>query len=319
MKLKQLVLAASFLALGTSAHASYYVEEDVIATALPLATAPASSTLATFDIGFSIRRSSLGASARHTLQDRLDDVIDADQVVVTGFGDAAANGNLARQRANAIKQWLVDSGVAAGRITVEEDVSPRRRDASKASVTLKSLAQGASSARAVATYRPEPAKPDPAAAKDKTAIDPIMLQMVNKIIAMEQNKLLRPEDAYRLLAELLQPRTASGQVTAAAVPSSAVIQQTAIVVPLVEQPRTWTLQKGKTLKENLEVWAATAGWAPPEWRAANPYRIAEEHTLTGTFVEVLGQLATLVPTIDLRVKKSAQTLRVVDAGSDVRR
>lgn len=322
MKLKHFALAASILILCASARASYYVDED--SAPVVNAVQPAiSTTLATFDVGYSIRRSTLGASARHTLQDRLDDIIDADQVVVTGFGDAAGNAGLARQRANTIRQWLIDSGVAQGRISVEEDTSPRRRDASKATVTLKSLASGTAAmpktamvARADLTAS---AVQSPPSREKAPAFDPLVVEMATKIIAMEKGKLLRPEDAYRLLAELLQPRGSGASAQTAVAISPAIIQPAAIVVPVVEQPRAWTLQKGKTLKENLEAWAATAGWAVPEWRASNPYRIAEDHTLNGTFVEVLSQLAGLVPGIDLRVKKAAQTLRVVDAGSDVAR
>lgn len=321
MKAKQLVAALSFV-LASTAHAAFYVDEDA---PQQTATNPnAMSTTASFEVGYSIRRSVLGPSSRRTLTDRLEDAIDADQIVITGYGDAAGNSTLARQRAAAVKQWLTENGVAAGKIAIEEDTSARepggnRRDASKATIALRTatrLPAPKAELKAAALYRPDAvtavlapaARTTPAA----TALDAVTLQMMTKVVSMAQSNLLRPEDAYRLLAELLQPKGQQNANTLA-VAAPTVIQPAPLIVPVVEQPRTWVLQKGKTLKENLDAWAATAGWSTPTWLASNPYRITEDHPMTGTFVEVLGQLANLVPTVDLRVRKSAQSIQVVDA------
>lgn len=324
MNLKLLAVAIA-IAASTPAYATFYVDED-----LPQQTAsapPVSSTA--FDVGYSIRRSSLGASARQALSDHLDAAIEANQVIITGFGDAAGSSALARQRAAAIKRWLVDNGVSAERIEVAEDTSARdlggdKRNASKATITLRTPTRSAvAKARTqdIPLYRPENklaaavAAPTTAAGSQAPgAVDPLAMQMVNKILTMAQNNVLRPEDAYRLIAEILQPRSTTAPATAASVIQAAP-QRAAIIVPVVEEPRAWTLQAGKTLKENLEAWAATAGWAPPAWQASNPFKITENYTLTGTFMGVLGQLAEMVPSIDLQVKKGGRTIKVVDAKS----
>ncbi|CAJ0808642.1 MULTISPECIES: TcpQ domain-containing protein [Ralstonia] len=319
MNLKLLAVAIA-IAASTPTYAAFYVDED-----LPqqTASAPAPLTASTaFDVGYGFRRSSLGPSARQALSDHLDAATEADQVIITGFGDAAGNATLAKQRAAAVKRWLVDNGVSPERIEVAEDTSARdpggdRRNANKATITLRTPTRNAAAkarAQDIPLYHAETklaasSQPAPAAAQAPTTVDPLAMQMVNKILTMAQNNLLRPEDAYRLIADILQPR----QVVAAASPIQPAPQRGAIIVPVVEEPRAWTLQAGKTLKENLEAWAATAGWTLPTWQASNPYKITENYTLTGTFMSVLGQLAEMVPAIDLQVKKGVRTIKVVDA------
>lgn len=324
MNLKLLAVAIA-IAASTPAYATFYVDED-----LPQQTASAPTPLVSsiaFDVGYSIRRSILGASAKQDLSDHLDAAIDANQVIITGFGDAAGNSTLARQRAAAIKRWLVDNGVSAERIEVAEDTSARdpggdKRNASRATVTLRTPTRNAAAkarTQDIPLYRPEnktaaAVAAAPAGTQAPGAVDPLAMQMVNKILTMAQNNLLRPEDAYRLIAEILQPRSMTASATATSVIQAAP-QRAAIIVPVVEEPRAWTLQAGKTLKENLDAWAATAGWAPPAWQASNPFKITENYTLTGTFMNVLGQLAEMVPSIDLQVKKGVRTIKVVDAKS----
>ena len=146
------------------------------------------------------------------------------------------------------------------------------------------------------------------------AIDPMVLQMVNRVLAMAQTNAIKADDALRLIADLMQQRQPSAQLQASpGAPLVATIQPAPIIIPVVEQPRVWTLTSGKSLKENLEAWAATAGWPAPTWEASNPYQITQDHPMTGTYMEVLGQLAKMVPTIDLQVRKGARSLKIVDA------
>lgn len=317
----KLLAVAIAIAASTPTYAAFYVDED-----LPqqTASAPAPLTASTaFDVGYSFRRSSLGPSARQALSDHLDAAAEANQVIITGFGDAAGNSALAKQRAAAVKRWLVDNGVSPERIEVAEDTSARepggdKRNASKATITLRTPTRNAAAkarTQDIPLYHAEtkPAVSSPAAlAAPQAPVDPLAMQMVNKILTMAQNNLLRPEDAYRLIADILQPRQVA---TAAASPIQPAPQRPAIIVPVVEEPRAWTLQAGKTLKEILEAWATTAGWTLPTWQASNPYKITENYTLTGTFMGVLGQLAEMVPAIDLQVKKGVRTIKVVDAKS----
>ncbi|MCY0853032.1 TcpQ domain-containing protein [Cupriavidus sp. D39] len=334
MNAKQIVLAIA-LVFSASAHASFYVDEDApqqtAANPQPLVTTSA------FDIGYSIKRAVIGPSSRKLLADRLEDAIDADQVIVTGFGDAAGSTTLAKQRATSVRQWFIDNGVPASKIQLAEDTSARepggnRRDASKVSISLRMPSRSTSGAtpktieatnqRAMQTVDAIPARPQSQSPMQGQlpAIDPMVLQMVNRVLAMAQSNAIKADDALRLIADLMQQRQPQPQLqlqlqlqASPGAPLVATIQPAPIIIPVVEQPRVWTLTSGKSLKENLEAWAATAGWPAPTWEASNPYQITQDHPMTGTYMEVLGQLAKMVPTIDLQVRKGARSLKIVDA------
>jgi hypothetical protein len=91
------------------------------------------------------------------------------------------------------------------------------------------------------------------------------------------------------------------------------IAQSAQIVPASDVARTWTLAANKSLRENLEDWAQQAGYSKPAWSASTPYQITYTSNYSGTFVQVLSQIALAVPALDFQVSKGRHTLTVVDA------
>ncbi len=91
------------------------------------------------------------------------------------------------------------------------------------------------------------------------------------------------------------------------------IRPAALIVPVADPSRTWTLQGNKTLKENLADFAREAGYSEPQWKAANPYMVTYTTKYTGTFLDVVGKLAGEVPALDFRVYSWKRTIEVVDA------
>lgn len=78
-------------------------------------------------------------------------------------------------------------------------------------------------------------------------------------------------------------------------------------------PRAWTLNANKSLHDNLDNWAKIAGYEKPVWGTEKPYKVAYTSMYTGTFLEALSQVSTLVPDLDFVISKSHHTLRVLDA------
>ena len=60
--------------------------------------------------------------------------------------------------------------------------------------------------------------------------------------------------------------------------------------------QTWTVIPGKTLRQNIELWAATAGWSV-KWEAAN-YNMVAGGNFTGEFDAVNGPVAQLISKYD---------------------
>lgn len=317
MKPKLLAFAAA-VAFAGSVNAAFYVDEDtpaMIAAKVQPAVKAVAADPSPLEVAFAARRTVLGVVAKRSLDGRLDDALDAEHITIVGFGDSTGAGRgLGRQRADQIKQWFVDNGIAAGKIEVADDETysepvSSRKVASKATIAFRmSTRAPAAPVLARSAEQPSIARPAPAPAQPQ-AIDPMTLEMVSKVIAMARNNTMQPADAFRLIADLLAPTASKIALQEAA---QAPVRP-ALIVPVVEQPRDWTLHAGKSLKENLNAWAADAGWAPIDWQASNPYRITDDFTLRGTFLGVLGQLAEMVPAVDLQVKKGQRTMKVVDA------
>lgn len=82
------------------------------------------------------------------------------------------------------------------------------------------------------------------------------------------------------------------------------------IIPVADQPMIWLLDANKTLRANLEDWAAQAGWKKPDWQIANPYQIISSTTMQGTLLDALGKIAKAVPEIDIQVSRVKREIHV---------
>lgn len=127
------------------------------------------------------------------------------------------------------------------------------------------------------------------------------------------------QEARRQLAEArarvdeLQRDLVGGAAAGAAIRPAPLIVPAPTSAAAGEQARTWTLTGNRTLKENLADLARQAGYAEPIWRAANPYMVTYTTRYTGTFLEVIGQIAEQVPALDFRVYSWKKTIEVAEA------
>lgn len=333
------LLLAAYSGFTGTVQAAFYVNDDA---PQPIALQPAVqrvSTSQTFDVPFYFRRAQLGPTGRRALDDMLLTAHRADVVTITGYGDSSGLTSLAGDRANTIRAWLIEHGVPATKIVATEESGVRAGSSPSVFNSTIVISTGvptpavSTDQRYAATLvpksstTPQPTLPVPASPTPPTISDQTKLAIANKLIALGQNKLIKPEDAVLLLAEFLKmqetsatppaPTTPPPQPQIATFPPT--VQQPLIspapqaqVVPAAEAPRAWTLSSGKTLQENLTEWATQAGWDKPIWEATNPYQITFSSSMNGTFLDVLGQIAKAVPELDFQVWKGKRIFRVSD-------
>lgn len=338
MKLKLLSFLLAAAAAGT-AHAAFYVDDDS-PQQTPLQIAAAHPPV-TYRIPFFLKHGRLGPKGRQTLLALLADARTADTVIVVGHDDPANNPTLRRQRAIAIKQWLIRNDIPDNKIELREDADSLPSGAASVFNSEVILAQPAQSNTATldpallhsATLVHQPLTPHRANIQPTSAhipqplSDPAKLAIAAKIIALSQNKLIRPEDVVTLLAELLRnmpAETPSPQPTHVLAQPLPPVQLQSTLRPDLqpaspparqfalapEQPQTWLLDSHKTLRANLEDWATQAGWKKPAWQPNNPYQITFSSTMRGSLLDVLGEIAKAVPELDIQVSRAKREIRV---------
>jgi hypothetical protein len=103
-------------------------------------------------------------------------------------------------------------------------------------------------------------------------------------------------------------------VTVAASPA---IQATPAAPTVAAAPsaknQVWTMKPNATVEETLAAWAHAAGWNPPQWQAATPYRIVEGAPIEGSFMDALRALANAMPQLDFTASPNLRDLVVSDA------
>lgn len=320
-----LVLTTLF---STAAHAAFYVDEDTpqvtAATALSAVTKPAKQSELSIDVAFIPKRAWLSNAGKTSLKENLEELKLAEAITVITFANNPANPAVQKSRGTAIRQWLITNGVPSAKIIVTQESTALDTDhADLATVTLTQVqatdtaAARAAAARAsmgrptlsapapvLAVYQPAPKALEPA--KPDSINDSLKMKLVQRIIAMSQNKLVKPEDALNMVAEILKMQDASTGTT----PAVETVRMPAAAV--VEMPRTWILDIKKSVRENVEEWARVAKWETPNWQSTTPFNIEASATLNGTFIEVLGQLAAAIPSLDFKANKTLRTLNVAD-------
>lgn len=333
MKLKQSLLT---VALGTAvlgqAHAGFYVSDDAPVTAIRSDVARKDKTVYASFVG-----SRLQGTSRGELETVVDSLPNVDSVVVTTFVRTAKQMTAANRRIAAVKSILIRKGIPADRLTGNAELD-RHADSFDTDVQVifrsdqrsnpDASRPGRFAAPALVQHLPAPApayaytttSPVTAVAAAQANTAPqgqnaATLEFVKKIMAMASSKLISQESAVKLVNEYLAnmaPVASQNPAGSASQAASPILPATPLIVPFGEVPRVWTLAANKSLRDNIRDWAITSGYSEPTWAASNPYQITYTKTYTGTFLEVLNQVASEVPSIDFKVSRGARRIDVVD-------
>ncbi|MCD5327919.1 TcpQ domain-containing protein [Chromobacterium piscinae] len=137
----------------------------------------------------------------------------SDQIIITGRPDARYNTALANQRANTIRSLLLQRGISAPRIRIQNDAS---ENSAKAGVYLSLIQIFPSSAgtpvarsspttnMAVPTVPRSPAAPG-SGAQAGLANSDVRLLIVNKLLDINANGKIDPQTAITIMKEFTQP------------------------------------------------------------------------------------------------------------------
>lgn len=323
-----LTLALTALLATGPATAAFYVDEE--APPQTAVFAQPTSSLSSFEITFYAKRVWLSQEARRALAERLAALRAAEEICIV-VGTRPPNSLLlAKQRADSVKQWMADNGVPVAKVTIVDDSEVRARDQAgivsvamtvrnapppvvvvPSRTALARLTRVSVSAPAALTVQPAPA----------LITDQTKIALLHRIVAMGKNKLVKVEDAFALVAEVLSmqdPAPVPAAVAPTVVLSPAPIPSPVLATLVAEDvPRHWALDDTKTLRANLEDWTRIAGWESPVWLVPDQYRVGKA-TVPGTFFDAMNQLAAAVPSLDFVINKTQRTLRVAAHESAVR-
>ncbi|MGP8437803.1 TcpQ domain-containing protein [Paraburkholderia fungorum] len=341
MKMK-LSCAVAVVALGTAAtaNAAFVVNDDapLITAANPQGPKRDSTTT----LSFSGTRLSRGGRA--TLDGLTSDVAAADSINLTAYVKSKSLMTNAKRRVATVKDWLVAHGVPESKVDIYTEIDPED-DAADTDVQITTRTKVRPAPGLASTGSVMPAVLD-AAGQQQTQRQPASsglsererIEFARRVMAMAQAKIISGDDAIRLVNDFLNGQ---GTQTAPA-PAAPVTQQLATatppvvggpiataqpaqysmgpiaamqpqIVPASEVLRSWTLTANRSLRDNLEDWAQQAGYAKPTWSASIPYQITYTSNYSGTFLQVLAQIAQAVPGLDFKVSKAQHTIAVVDA------
>ncbi|APA90227.1 TcpQ domain-containing protein (plasmid) [Paraburkholderia sprentiae WSM5005] len=339
MKTK-LSCAVAAIAFGTAAtaNAAFVVNDDTPSITAANPQGPQRDTTTT--LSFNGTRLSRGGKA--TLDGLASDVVAADSINLTAYAKNRALLANAKRRVATVKDWLVAHGVPDAKVGTYTEVDPSD-DAADTDVQI-STRSAPRSAPALVTASAAPATLEASAAQQQGQrqqgagfSDRERLDFARRVMAMAQAKIISGDDAIRLVNEFLngqgvpttsQPSAAVAQQPAAAAPPVvggpiamaqpaqypvAQIAAQPQIVPAADVSRAWTLTANRTLRDNLDDWAQQAGYAKPTWSASMRYQITYTSNYSGTFLQVLAQIAQAVPGLDFKVSKAQHTIAVVDA------
>jgi hypothetical protein len=343
MNFKRSLLATSAaLCLTGSAHAAFFVNED--APAVTAVHPEAARKDKRLYIPFSKGR--LSSASRAHLDSTIESYANLDSVSITTYAASRKALPAAQRRVAVVRSLMLRRGIPLEQINASAEVDPYI-DPSDTDVqvvfkasTQRPTIESMRAARFVAQPLALPVSQQVSAPivhaqqvfQNQVSVQPssmsvlptqppqqgpnaATLAFVKKIMAMAQSKLITQESAVRLVNEYLAnlPPQSSGGALPDGGQAQSLVPATPQIVPFGEVPRVWTLAANKSLRDNLREWAITAGYSEPSWAASNLYQITYTSSFTGTFLEVLNQVANSVPTIDFKVSRNRRTIEVVDA------
>lgn len=308
-----------------------------------------------FMIPFAKMRSPLTPIGRVSL-DKIVAQLDGGLIQIVGRPDEIVYkqgklGAIPQNRANNIRDYLVQKGVPPKSISISIDTAPNllvdsiypsdvyltHRQAEP--FRVQSVMQQKQVVSTPPSIRSEPLveRHEPAASPENQA----QASLIKWVLRLAQTKQLSSEAAARIINDLAgesaPTEAVQAQVTPQALPVAAQrpVQPVAEVKPVVEaQPEVkkpvpppamlfvaatatirkplWVLDTGKTLKENLDAWAKQAGWTAPEWLASNFFQVTSASTLEGEFIDVLGQISDATK-LNICITQREKRLKVIDS------
>lgn len=322
--LAALVLLSSVAPL---AHASYYVVDNptpapvsALIRSMPNQQQPRSDQQ-TLNVPFARKSSQISREASRALMTMLDTAQDSNRITVTGCSDPGESEALAYRRATSVKAWLIDNGISEHVVSTAAD--SRVVKTAKGYNCVVSLSVGSPAPSAALAYaqlvQPNVAAPAAASAQPVATVQPPMtsarsdqMRMISKVLDMADAKIITPENAVAMIAQLMKESDVPTAATPAK-PLPVVTQQPVVTAQITALPQAWSLNANHTLKETMSEWARSAGWKEPQWNASNPYLVSQGQTLPGDFIGALRTVSDLVPGLDFRVNAVSHEITVTDA------
>lgn len=313
---RRLIVSLVAAAICGQASAAFYVEDDspvAIPLIAPIAKPEAMTVETRIEVGFHSESGTLGPKGRALMKTYSGEFLAADEIAVISYANGSATRQLQQSRLQSIRNWLLANGVPLQKIVLSSEggkgikdtvIVAMKRVEARSAPAQPSLQERLSAARLVqpSAVAVQPTSSHATSRPGNVITDDVKLVMAQRIVTLAKNKAVNAEDAINMLADLLKQdtRAAPAVATAAAV---------------VEMPRTWTLSSEKTLRENIEEWAAAANWHAPTWLPSGVYRISYTSTVSGTFLDALRQVAEAVPNLDFEANRAKRTLTVKESRS----
>lgn len=343
-----LYITGVLLAITTTpAHAVYTVIDDDL---MPTAPTEQPAAPVHITVPFYKEHSPLATTGKATLDALIPQLRNATAIKIIGRPDARAYeqgkiADLARNRAINIRNYLTRAGVSGNIIAIEVDNSPNPQSNGsvypcdlyistanfKQTVTQNfyptaPAAQPAYAPLSIEITTPrapqQPAQPASASTDQvmnfinravqsgQMAID-VALKLIRRLIESENSN---TSDAYQQARNpapvAYAPAPAVAQPQYAAYNTQPTNALGLSAAPDTVRAQEWTLTPDKTLKDNIEAWAARVNYTL-KWNAKNPYRVGRTSTLPGDLFDVIDRVATTVG-VDMSVSHKTRTIYIND-------
>lgn len=322
MKRKSSLLLIPLL-LANTAHAAFYVDEDVpqqvVVNQRVISENPKPTTLPTYtyNVPFFNSHYTLGKKGQKTLSNILTELKKTEGITIQGRPDPSNldNTDVARRRANTIKRWLVANGIKASKISVEIVREAKYTDMANvyASTIITAEAE-------VETVTPPPntlyvrrisasTHTDYGYHNNQAESNAVPMSAIQRILNLVTSKQLSAEEAIKLLEIQLGNKVTTSPSTIKPVILPA---KNSVTIAYHQEPDTWILNEKDTLKKNLEDWVRAAKWNNLQWRATQQYRIGKTVTINGAFPDVLRQVTDSTG-LNVCAKRLEKVITVTDA------
>lgn len=346
--LLRLIGVAFLLSFSLTANAVYVVlDDDLMPTRAP---DPQQLPTAHYAIPFAKEHSPLGNAGRAALDAIIPQMRDQ-KVQIIGRPDATTYmggklAQLANNRANVIRNYLLREGVPANSIAMEIDNTPNPQ--TNGSIYPSDIYIS----RTQENHQPRPylsanqpnaptyTRPAVPASFDQTmgyiqptapgyaqptpppiqqipragALIAARSQIIQFISRATQTGQMDPVAALKMIQTLSNTDMDSGPQTANAAPMSQPITPAPLFVAANNTVRKqfWQLETTKTLRDNIDAWALRGGWNPTQWLATNYYQVTTASTLEGDFPDVLRQIADSTK-LNICIYQRDKRIKVTDA------
>lgn len=340
------------LSANLSAHAAYYVEEDIpvtvndniVKTKLAPPSEKKSVITESISVPFCSSKSATGPVALRILNEALPKLLQSQKIVVQGRPDKELH--IEEERTRFLIDWLARNGVSRSRIkddTQRTYLYSQYFTCSDSTVTFTRAAPTQSSqsydtedsapvVKATSIYYP-PVQNKPVEMAATTSNNSIAISTIRRIFSMSDIGKLSKAETLRLIEDFYAVKQTGNTNTDEQIVIDLVtkpiqqVQNTSLPVSVqqpVQQPslflatpalirkQNWQLDKTLTLKDNLDAWAKLAGWNPVTWEAANFYQVTTSSVLEGSFPDVLRQIAEGTG-LNICAKKREKQIRVTDS------